>query len=74
MVTTKQRSSTSSPQPSAQPAFKRLKKVICPICSEAIEDVSAKKKGHDAIFCDGDCQDWLHRHCSGLSKARFQSI
>ena len=30
-----------------------------------------EKKGHDSIFCDGSCQNWIHRQCAGLSKASF---
>ena len=30
-----------------------------------------EKKGHDSIFCDGSCQDWIHSQCAGLSKASF---
>ena len=33
-----------------------------------------EEKGHDSIFCNGLCQEWIHRQCSGLSKANFQSV
>ena len=23
------------------------------------------RKGHDSIFCDSTCQDWLHQQCAG---------
>ena len=26
------------------------------------------------VFCDGVCQEWLHRQCAGLSKAAFESV
>ena len=66
---------TSSPLPSAQLTSKRKKRVqvTCPICEDLVEDASSKKKGHDAIFCDGACQEWLHRQCAGLSKVNFES-
>jgi hypothetical protein len=48
--------------------------IICPICSEEVVDAHGRKKGHDSIFCDGDCQEWLHRQCAGLSKAAFTAV
>ena len=50
------------------------KKFICPICLEKVEDATGKKKGHDSVFCDGACQEWLHRQCAGLSKAAFSLV
>ena len=44
---------------------------ICPICLEAIIEPTKTKLGHDAIFCDGFCDSWLHRKCAGLSKPLF---
>ena len=49
----------------------KLKKTVCPICSDIVEDAVGKKKGHDSVFCDGLCQAWVHRQCGGLSKSRF---
>jgi len=31
-------------------------------------------KGHDAIFCEGVCDAWLHRHCAGLSQLAFAEL
>ena len=62
-----------SPHISSRSSLKAQKRVICPICSESIEDKVGKRKGHDAIFCDGACQEWLHRLCAGLSKASFEA-
>ena len=62
------------PSVSSKTISKQLKKaVICPICSDAIEDAIGKKKGQCSIYCDGNCQEWIHRQCAGLSKAAFQS-
>ena len=64
----------SSPLPgNSQPKRKKRVPVICPICEETVEDASSKKRGHDAIFCEGACQDWLHRQCAGLSKVNFDA-
>ena len=64
-----------TPNSTKTSAPKRLpKKFVFPICLEQVEDASSKKKGHDLVFCDGVCQDWLHRQCAGLSKASFSSV
>ena len=49
-------------------------KFTCPICDDAIEDCSTKARGHDAVFCDGHCNTWLHRGCAGLSKTAFKKV
>lgn len=59
--------------PASQPKRPKKRVVICPICDEPVEDASSKKRGHDAIFCEGACQEWLHRQCAGLSKVNFDS-
>ena len=47
-------------------------KATCPICCEVVNDCAkGKSNGDESIFCDGMCQDWLHRQCAGLSKAAF---
>ena len=65
----------SSPLPgNSQPKRKKRASVhICPICEETVEDATPKKRGHDAIYCEGACQDWLHRQCAGLSKVNFDA-
>ena len=45
----------------------------CPICDDQILDAKGRRKGHDAIFCDGTCQTWLHRGCAGLSRRAFEA-
>ena len=45
----------------------------CPICDDLIEERSEMTPGHDAIHCDGICDSWLHRRCTGLSKSAFLS-
>ena len=47
---------------------------MCPICTEVIEEAAGRKKGHDSIYCDGACQNWIHRQCAGLSKAHFSRL
>jgi hypothetical protein len=33
-----------------------------------------KRKGHDSVFCDGVCQEWIHRQCAGLSTTAFLAV
>ena len=53
--------------------FKSKKGVVCPICSDLIEDAIGRKRGHGAIFCDGVCQEWFHCQCAGLSKTSLEA-
>jgi len=43
----------------------------CSICQEVIIE---GEEGHDAIFCEGHCQSWIHRKCSGLTNQVFEKI
>ena len=65
--------SSETSKDTSRPLQKPQKRVICPICSEIVEDAVGKRKGHDAIFCDGACHEWVHRQCAGLSKASFET-
>ena len=53
---------------------KQGEECICPICTEIIIENTNEVDGHDAIFCEGTCNSWLHRQCAGLSKSLFQSL
>ena len=44
---------------------------VCPVCEDPILDAKGRRKGQDAIFCNGTCQTWLHRGCAGLSCRAF---
>ena len=46
----------------------------CAICLEVIEDRSDTSEGQDSVFCEGECQRWLHRTCAGLTDAAFDNI
>jgi hypothetical protein len=48
--------------------------IICPICVEEVIDGGKSKKGHDSIFCDGACQEWIHCHWAGLSQSAFKAV
>ena len=32
------------------------------------------KHSHEAVFCEGVCQDWLHRKCAGLTRPAFDRL
>ena len=46
---------------------------MCPIHESTVYD-DESNEGEDAIFCDGECQIWLHRKCVGLTKNAFRLI
>ena len=46
----------------------------CSVCEDIIREAKGRGKGQDAVFCDGSCRAWLHRHCAGLSRARFEAV
>ena len=33
-----------------------------------------KNDGHEAVFCEGECQIWLHRKCAGLTHQAFAKM
>ena len=44
------------------------------VCEDTIREAKGRGKGQDAVFCDGSCHAWLHRHCAGLSRRRFEAL
>lgn len=59
-------------KPKAPP--KAQSEVACPVCEDVIQDKSSTSAGQNAIFCDGECQSWLHSKCAGLSKTRLAEV
>ncbi|XP_065904034.1 uncharacterized protein [Dysidea avara] len=43
---------------------KQGEEYICPICTDIIIENTKEVDGHDAIFCEGTCNSWLHRQCA----------
>jgi len=43
----------------------------CAICQEVILE---RENGQDAVYCEGQCQSWIHRKCSGLTGQAFEQI
>ena len=46
----------------------------CCICEDKIKDQSQNDPGEDSIFCDGNCQGWIHRSCAGLARDKFNTL
>ena len=63
-----------SPQNSSKKKTKKKGGCICPISLETIIKSTKSKSGHDAIFCEGHCNSWLHRRFSWLSKPLFAGL
>ena len=47
---------------------------ICAVCDEPILEWSETCEGEEAIFCEGSCNAWIHRKCSGLSSKLFDIL
>jgi len=45
--------------------------IECLICDNATLEPGESTDGHDAVFCEGDCQGWIHRHCASLTHPAF---
>ena len=51
-----------------------LEKAACPICAKTVIDASESEEGDEAVFCEGECQCWLHRCCACLPKPEFDKL
>lgn len=73
-------------EPSADNTGKKAQKTVsgrgidrnqgtkCCVCNKTIIDQSASHDGEDAIFCEGECSNWMHRSCAGLSSSLFVTM
>ena len=46
----------------------------CPICEKVIREPSSSSPGDDALQCEGSCHSWVHRTCSGVTKANYTKL
>ena len=53
---------------------KKSKAEVCPICDVVIRDCDDKSKSDDALYCEGDCQSWLHRKCVGMTRKMYIAL
>ena len=77
MASNKSRSTRSSRDNNPRKTASRGQKhdaAECAICLEAIQDRSHTSEGQDSVFCEGECQRWLHRTCAGLTNQAFDQI
>ena len=62
-------SSTSRKSASLVQSSSSSTAAICAVCEQRIED------GKDqALFCEGVCQQWLHRYCAGVPVSWFATL
>jgi len=46
----------------------------CLICEEPILEPNEHCAGEDAVFCEGNCQGWIHRKCAGITRPAFEKL
>lgn len=47
---------------------------LCPVCDKSILEPSDSSPGEDALQCEGPCQSWIHRRCSGVTRANYLKL
>jgi len=47
---------------------------VCLVCDCVIVEASKATEDQDAVFCEGDCQGWIHRVCAGLTRPAFENL
>lgn len=45
---------------------------VCLICDVTIQD--SDDEPNEALYCEGDCQGWLHRKCVGMTKKLYLTL
>ena len=46
----------------------------CLVCEEPILEPSEHYEGDEAVYCEGNCQGWLHRKCAGFIRSVFDRL
>lgn len=46
----------------------------CLVCEDIILEESENEEGHEAVYCEGDCQGWIHKKCAGLTHPAFDNL
>ena len=70
----RKRQANLTPPNNAGKKSKEKTNSICPVCDEIIMEADEKNDGHEAVFCEGECQIWLHRKCAGLTHQAFDKL
>ena len=63
----------SSP-PKSKAKEGKTSEVDCLICEEPILEADDHCVGEEAVFCEGQCQGWLHRKCAGVTRPAFERL
>ena len=76
MPTTQKRSNPvdDSPPRVSEKRKKKNQPVARLICDITIKESTEYIDGDDAIYCDGDCEGWLHRKCVFMSKQLYDKL
>jgi len=64
---------TISSQQQSYSAEEHTEPSNCPVCEEVIKEPTDKVPGHEAIFCEGQCEAWFHCKCAGILKKVYES-
>ena len=70
---TRNRQSKPSDHPSHSNS-KTSKAEVCPICDVIIRNCDEKSKSDDALYCEGDCQEWLHHKCVSMTRKLYTAL
>lgn len=70
----RKRQANHSPANKTGKKTKEKSKTVCAVCDEVILEAEDQNEGHDAVYCEGECQSWLHRKCAGLTHKAFVKI
>ena len=46
----------------------------CLVCEKAILEPDEETEGHEALFCEGECQGWIHRQCAGITRLGYDKL
>ena len=55
------------------PLAEQEQDAVCSICDKQVVDPTNEEDGDDAVFCEEECQSWLHQNCTCLPKSEFVS-
>ena len=65
---------TEKKQKSVTDTEKDVQCEVCLVCDQIIVEADETTEGQDAVFCEGDCQGWIHRVCAGLTRSAFENL
>ena len=46
----------------------------CLVCEKVILEADDDTDGHEALFCEGECQGWIHRQCAGFTRVGYDKL